>query len=62
MYYKIIIATDRKLLGQKFYYEELEREELIEQLTLLFEAESYTVEGPYIRIRNSNYTIILKEI
>ena len=59
--YRIVLATNKKLLGQKFYYEELTKEEAIEQLVLLFDAEECTVEGPYIRIRNSNYTIVLKE-
>lgn len=62
MAYRVVMATDRKLLGKKFFYDEIEKEEVSELLLIEFEGDSTEVEGPYIKIRNSNYTIILKEI
>jgi hypothetical protein len=64
MTYKIIKTTDGKNRGTIFEIKSLTIHEIKNKIELIFDMpiDSIFIQGVYIQMNNSNYTIIIKEV
>lgn len=64
MMYKVIRTTDGKNRGTIFEIENLTIPEIKNKIELVFnmDIDAIFIQGKYIQMSNSNYTIIIKEV